>query len=71
MRMLIPVLVRPNEISQSNISPEDAVPLWKEYMTPLKAKGYKLGMAAPTNAPNGLEWVKVRPNGHIAWLFPY
>ncbi|KAI5451735.1 hypothetical protein NCC49_001382 [Naganishia albida] len=48
----------PNEISQSNISPDDAVPIWKEYMAPLKEKGYKLGMAAPTNAPSGLEWVK-------------
>ncbi|GHJ86874.1 hypothetical protein NliqN6_3276 [Naganishia liquefaciens] len=48
----------PNEISQSNISPEDAVQYWKQYMTPLGEKGYKLGMAAPTNAPSGLEWVK-------------
>jgi hypothetical protein len=56
-----PPFSRPNEISQSNISPDDAVPIWKEYMAPLKAKGYKLGMAAPTNAPSGLEWVKVRP----------
>ena len=51
---------RPNEISQSNISPEDAVQYWKQYMMPLGEKGYKLGMAAPTNAPSGLEWVKVR-----------
>lgn len=27
-------------------------------MAPLGAKGYKLGMAAVTNAPSGLEWVK-------------
>jgi hypothetical protein len=49
----------PNEISQSNISPEDAVQYWKQYMTPLGEKGYKLGMAAPTNAPSGLEWVNL------------
>jgi hypothetical protein len=53
------MLARPNEISQSNISPEAAVPIYKQYMLPLAEKGYKLGMAAPTNAPSGLEWVQV------------
>ncbi len=36
----------------------DSVAHWLEYMQPLAAKGYKLGMAATTSAPSGLQWVK-------------
>jgi hypothetical protein len=35
----------------------DSVSHWREYMQPLKEKGYKLGMAATTSAPSGLQWV--------------
>jgi len=47
----------PNDPGQSNISPEDAVSFWKQYMSPLKAQGYSIGMAATTSAPSGLQWV--------------
>lgn len=47
----------PNDPGQSNISPEGAVQFWKQYMSPLKAQGYLIGMAATTSAPSGLEWV--------------
>ena len=47
----------PNDPGQSNISPEDAVQYWKNYMSPLKAQGYMIGMAATTSAPTGLQWV--------------
>lgn len=47
----------PNDPGQANISPEDSVHFWREYMSPLKKQGYKIGMAATTSAPSGLEWV--------------
>ncbi|KAJ9114272.1 hypothetical protein QFC22_005724 [Naganishia vaughanmartiniae] len=62
----------PNEISQSNVSPQDAVQYWKTYMTPMQAKGFKLGMAAVTNAPSGLEWIqqfiKLCPECHFDYI---
>ncbi|KAJ9106746.1 hypothetical protein QFC19_003058 [Naganishia cerealis] len=48
----------PNEISQSNVSPQDAVQYWKDYMIPLQKQGYKVCHAAVTNAPSGIEWIK-------------
>lgn len=48
----------PNEASQCNMAAADSVAHWLEYMQPLAAKGYKLGMAATTSAPSGLQWVK-------------
>ncbi|KAJ9096452.1 hypothetical protein QFC21_005274 [Naganishia friedmannii] len=62
----------PNEVSQSNVSPQDAVQYWKTYMSPMGAKGFKLGMAAVTNAPSGLEWiqqfVKLCPDCHFDFI---
>jgi hypothetical protein len=44
--------------SQSQISASDSVAYWKQYMSPLKAKGYRIGMAAVTSGPAGLQWLK-------------
>ncbi len=44
----------------------DSVAHWKQYMEPLAAKGYKLGMAATTSAPDGLTWVLVRGAWRVA-----
>lgn len=63
---------RPNEVSQSNVSPQDAVDYYRKYMLPMAAKGFKLGMAAVTNAPSGLEWiqqfVKLCPDCHFDFI---
>jgi hypothetical protein len=46
----------PNEPSQSNMSPSDAVTMWMEYMQPLASQGYKLVSPACTNSPDGTTW---------------
>jgi hypothetical protein len=48
----------PNEPSQSNMSPQDAAGLWKQYIDPLKNKGYFLVSPACTNAPSGKTWMQ-------------
>lgn len=48
----------PNDGGQANIDPWSAVQYWRQYMSPLAAKGYKIGMAATTSAPSGLKWVQ-------------
>ena len=40
------------------MSPGEGVALWKQYMQPLAAQGYKLGAPATSSNPNGLVWVK-------------
>jgi len=47
----------PNQAGQSDMSPSDAAQLWKEYLQPLKAHGYKLLTPAVTNAPSGKTWM--------------
>jgi hypothetical protein len=48
----------PNEAGQANMSPQDAVGLWNQYMEPLRAQGYRLGSAATSSNPNGLTWMQ-------------
>jgi len=48
----------PNQDGQSNMSPEAAASLWKQYIDPLKNKGYNLISPACTNAPSGKDWMK-------------
>jgi hypothetical protein len=51
-------LNEPNESGQSNIDATTAAGLWKQYMEPLKAKGYKVGSAATSSNPNGMTWMQ-------------
>ncbi|EKM80218.1 hypothetical protein AGABI1DRAFT_113420 [Agaricus bisporus var. burnettii JB137-S8] len=48
----------PNEPSQSNMSPQDAAGLWKQYLEPLHDNGYTLISPACTNAPSGKTWMQ-------------
>lgn len=48
----------PNEPSQSNMSPQDAAGLWKQYIEPLKDQGYFLVSPACTNGPSGKSWMQ-------------
>ncbi|KAJ7896639.1 glycosyl hydrolase catalytic core-domain-containing protein [Mycena olivaceomarginata] len=45
--------------SQANMTPESAASLYKQYIHPLSAKGFKLATPAVTNggAPAGLAWL--------------
>ncbi|KAF5393824.1 hypothetical protein D9757_000190 [Collybiopsis confluens] len=47
----------PNEAGQANMSPQDAVGLWNQYMEPLRSQGYRLGSAATSSNPNGMVWM--------------
>ncbi|KAF5389757.1 hypothetical protein D9757_005980 [Collybiopsis confluens] len=47
----------PNEAGQANMSPLDAVFLWEQYMEPLRSQGYRLGSAATSSNPNGMNWM--------------
>jgi len=48
----------PNQQGQSDMSPQRGAELWKEYIQPLKAQGYRLVSPATTSAPSGLQWMK-------------
>jgi hypothetical protein len=48
----------PNQAGQSDMDPAYAAQLWKQYIQPLKAKGYTLVSPAPTNAPSGKVWLQ-------------
>ncbi|KAG9313341.1 hypothetical protein JVU11DRAFT_5646 [Chiua virens] len=48
----------PNEPSQSNMSPEDGISLWEQYIDPLKHEGYYLISPACTNDQSGLDWMQ-------------
>ncbi|WVQ78374.1 hypothetical protein IAT38_000460 [Cryptococcus sp. DSM 104549] len=48
----------PNQVGQCDISAGDAVQYWMNDFLPLRAKGVRLGNAATTNAPSGLQWVQ-------------
>ena len=49
----------PNEQGQSNLGPEDAANMWKQYLEPLRSsKNVRLGSPAPSSNPNGLTWMQ-------------
>jgi len=48
----------PDNGGQSNLSPEDAARLWKQYMDPMGQKGFRLGAPAVTSAPSGKPWLQ-------------
>ncbi|KAK2466345.1 hypothetical protein APHAL10511_001987 [Amanita phalloides] len=48
----------PNEPSQSNMSPEAGVAMWKTYIDHFADEGYTLISPACTSAPSGKKWTK-------------
>jgi len=48
----------PNEVGQSNMTPEQAAQLWQQYIQPLKAYGYTLVSPACSSRPNALPWMQ-------------
>lgn len=48
----------PQEVSQSNLSPEDGASMWKQYIEPLKQQNITLGSPAPSSAPSGKTWLQ-------------
>ncbi|AAW41614.1 hypothetical protein CNBB2240 [Cryptococcus deneoformans B-3501A] len=47
----------PNQVGQCDISAADAVTYWVTDYLPVRASGIRLGGAATTSAPDGLQWV--------------
>ncbi|KAK7015637.1 hypothetical protein R3P38DRAFT_2543365 [Favolaschia claudopus] len=48
----------PQETGQSNLTPEQAVELWKQYLEPLRAAhNVRLGSPAPSGAPGSWQWL--------------
>jgi hypothetical protein len=48
----------PNEVGQSNMTPEQAAQLWQQYIQPLKNDGYTLVSPACSSRPNALPWMQ-------------
>ncbi|KAG8791401.1 hypothetical protein FRC12_009280 [Ceratobasidium sp. 428] len=48
----------PNQVGQSDMSPQDGAKLWKAVMEPARNGGCKLVSPATTSAPSGIQWVK-------------
>ncbi|KAG6832965.1 hypothetical protein H0H92_004849 [Tricholoma furcatifolium] len=48
----------PNQQGQSNMDYQTGANLWKEYIQPLKEKGYALISPAPTNDASGTTWLE-------------
>ena len=50
----------PDIESQANLSVDEAVKLWKEFVLPVKQQcpGFKVGSPAVSNGPRGLPWLK-------------
>jgi len=48
----------PDQSGQSNMTPQRAAQLWKQYIDPLQYQGYKLISPAVTSAPYGKTWMQ-------------
>ena len=49
----------PDNSGQANMSPEEAVSLWHQYILPVASKhGLRFGSPAISNGPDGLPWLK-------------
>jgi hypothetical protein len=48
----------PNHDGQASIDPGYGATLWRQYMEPLKASGYRLVSPAVTSAPSGKTWLQ-------------
>ena len=49
---------RPDQLSQANMTPQEAVGVWREYLEPLKQHGYTLVSPAPTSSDKGTQWLR-------------
>ena len=49
---------RPEQSSQSNLTAQQGVELWRTYVQPLKAQGIQLGSPASSSAPSGKTWLQ-------------
>jgi len=47
----------PDFDQESNMLPEEAAKLWKQYLEPMKADGIRLGAPAVTGSPTGQPWL--------------
>ncbi|KAI0327475.1 hypothetical protein GY45DRAFT_1327586 [Cubamyces sp. BRFM 1775] len=48
----------PNEVGQSNLDPDTAAALWKQYIEPKRSLGYKTCSPAVSAATNGQQWMR-------------
>jgi len=48
----------PEHSGQSNLTAQEGVDLWKTYVEPLHAMGYRLGSPATSSAPSGKVWLR-------------
>ncbi len=51
-------LHRPELASQANLTVQEGVDLWKTYVEPLRASGYRLGSPGPSSSPAGKVWLQ-------------
>lgn len=49
---------RPEQPTQSNMTPAQGAQMWQTYLEPLRAQGVRLGSPAPSSAPAGLTWIQ-------------
>ncbi|PFH52876.1 glycoside hydrolase family 128 protein [Amanita thiersii Skay4041] len=47
----------PNQPDQSNMTPQHAADVWRQFIDPKKDQGYTLISPACTNAPSGKQWI--------------
>eukprot|EP01119_Soliformovum_irregulare_P014409 TRINITY_DN3940_c0_g1_i1.p1 TRINITY_DN3940_c0_g1~~TRINITY_DN3940_c0_g1_i1.p1 ORF type:complete len:265 (+),score=45.71 TRINITY_DN3940_c0_g1_i1:2-796(+) len=48
----------PDLASQSNLSPQEAAQLFKQYFMPLRAEGIQVSAPAVSNGPTGIPWLR-------------
>jgi hypothetical protein len=48
----------PDKPNQADISAQEGVALWLQYIQPLASQGYTLISPAPSQAPTGMQWLK-------------
>lgn len=58
LKCLMILYQRPNQKGQSNMTPADAVIIWRRTILPLKKLGYRLVSPATTCDPKGLLWIQ-------------
>ena len=49
---------RPELATQANLTVQEGVDLWKTYVEPLRASGYRLGSPGPSSSPAGKVWLQ-------------
>ncbi|KIM45527.1 glycoside hydrolase family 128 protein [Hebeloma cylindrosporum] len=48
----------PEQSGQSNLTAQQGMELWRTYVEPLHARGYRLGSPATSSAPSGKVWLQ-------------